>query len=240
MPRKKSELNALIGKGHYTYITDEKTAMIKLHSMLNKYPEYVRTKVITQLDELGTTPSKMIMFIEATERYNKNAQKAYNKAIRTSIKPAWNKVVEEQSDAWKRRMFTDKGTLSKEGEDAYNNFVKDRLADIVPTQEKSITLSKTQMEHISFEKTLLTRLSMGIASYTNKRTEQYFKNYEKAIREKRKNPEKFLELYNSLTFAQKIEFSYSAMGYIKAQYTAQDEEALYREMEEEINQIKGG
>ena len=239
MAKRKFEISPLIGKGHYTYIKDDVEALKQLNSLLSKYPESTRRKVLTQMDKLETTPQKMSLFVQATERYNKHMQKAYNSAVKSYVEPAWKSVVESQSDSWKKRIYTDKGTLSKEGKDVYNNFIKDRLADIVPTEEKSIILSKTQMDRINFEETLQIRLNMGISSYISKRTEQYFKNYETAIREKRKDPDKFLALFNSMTIEQKIQFSYTALGYIKAQYERADEEALYREMEEEINQIKG-
>ena len=238
MKNLKYELKQAIGKGHYKVALNEVEAMKSLNETLKKYPEKTCKKVIEQMDKLQTTPSKMLLFVEATERYNKNVTKKYNKAIKEVIKPAWRDVVDQQTDAWKSRVFTDKGTLSKEGEAIYKNFISDRLSQIIPLQEKSIVLSQTQLNKINFDKTLTTRLNMGISTYIDKRTEQYFENYISAIRKKRDNPQPFIDLFNSMTLEQKIAFSYTAMGYIEYQYKQRDEEKLYREMEEEVNRIK--
>ena len=238
MKNLKYEFRQALSKGHYNLVSDEVEALKKLNSILSKYPEQTRKKVIKQMDLVQTTPSKMLLFVEATERYNKNITKQYNKAIKNVIKPAWEDTVKQQSEMWKSRVFTDKGNLSKEGENIYKNFVSDRLSQIIPTQEKSIILSNTQIDKINFEKTLITRLNMGLSTYTSKISQQYFDNYVTAIRKKRSNPQPFIDLYNSMTVEQKIAFSYSAMGYIKYQYTQTDESKIYQEMEEEINNIK--
>ena len=239
-----AKISKLYDKGTYQKLP-ENEAQERVKNILSKYPVKTQRKVLNQREKLGTSYSDLHTFLIATERYNKNRQMRYKNVINKVVNPAWEKYVNRQSNAWQNEIYDDNGGMSRRGWDVYNRFVDDMLADIVPTKDKSFVLSDTQMKYISFDKTLFTRMEMGNPGYITKRQNQYFKNYEKALKTLHKDPNddnknRYVDKYNELTTAQKIEFSYQAQGYIQYQYTLKDTEEVFKEFSEAIDAIKAG
>lgn len=223
-------------KGKYKK-QSEARAKEMLEKKLSKYEARTRLKVQQQMTEMDISYGDMLLFVQATERYNKNRREQYKNAEQMIVKPQWEALVKGQSEAWKARMFDDSGKLTTEGKQEYERFKDDVLGDIVPRDDKSIILSKTQREYMSFEKTLEARLRAGTKDYISERTRQYIDNYKESIKKNRENAQKFLDKYDELTDEEKVKFSHTAQGYIRYQYVTKNEDMVFQEFAEAIDQI---
>lgn len=239
---KKSEalkgISNILATGEYKQPKSEISAAKDLNNLLTKYySKDTIKKVYSQMETYDITHTQMLLYVRATRKYNERQASAYNAVMKNVIEPEWKKTVERQTEQWRNKIFDDDGKLSEYGKDVYSQFKKDRISDLIPTNKKSILLSKTQLEQVGFLESLYVRMNMGTKQYIDKRTEQYFTNYESAIRKKKSNPDKWINEWNRLNKEQKIIFARESLGHIRYVYQSKDDSLSFQEFKDAIDSI---
>lgn len=216
-------VNKLYKKGYKKESNTIKTNE-KLMNKLSHYSKSTQREFLAQAEKAGLTASESLTFIRATERYNRNRQKAYDKYVKEYVNPAWERHVKEQDVAWKRRAFGDKGGLTKEGAKMYNRFLEDQISPIVALEDKSIIIGDWESTALSKERILDTRMRMGMGDYLNERKEQYIKNFESALKKTHEfNSQWYIDKFNGLTEEEKINFIREGGKIIEQTYISKDE-----------------
>lgn len=210
----------------------------KLMKKLSKYSVSTQREFLAQAEKVGFTASESLTFIRATERYNRNRQKTYDKYVKDYVNPAWEKYVDEQTNAWKRRAFGDKGGLTKEGKEMYGRFLDDQLSPVIALQDKSIIIGDWVSEGLSKENILETRMRMGMDDYLDIRTKQYIENYKQALKESHENTAQwYIDKFEGLTNKQKMDFIRNGGQIIQQTYIVKDETAYYEAFMEILDKV---
>lgn len=171
---------------------------------LEKYDKVTQKVFLEQIEKVGFTPSEALTYIRATERYNRNRQNAYKIAVEKYALPKWEAKMQELTPAQRARIFDDKGGLTQEGEQMKRRFIESKISSTTPMSDKSIIIGDWQATSQSKERIIETRMRAGMPNYIDEQTQRYIDNYLKALREKRENPEWYINKFNSLTNEQKL------------------------------------
>lgn len=205
---------------------------LKTHEVLMRklasYNKVTQRVFLEQIEKVGFTSSEAITYIRATERYNRNRQKAYNLAVQKYAIPKWEAKMKELTPAQRARIYDDKGGLTQEGEQMKRRFIESKIASTTPMADKSIIIGDWQATTQSKEVILETRMRLGMPGYIDEQTQRYIDNYLQALREKRENPQWYINKFNSLTHEQKLAFIREGGELIKDVYKYdKEQEASY-------------
>ena len=195
---------------------------------LSKYNKVTQKVFLEQIEKVGFTSSEALTYIRATERYNRNRQNAYELAVKKYAMPKWEAKLQELTPAQRARIFDDKGGLTQEGEQMKRRFIESKISSTTPMSDKSIIIGDWQATSQSKERILETRMRIGMPNYIDEQTQRYIDNYLNALREKRENPEWYINKFNSLTNEQKLAFIREGGELIKDVYKYdKEQEASY-------------
>lgn len=223
----RQSISSLYAKGYKKEPNTIKTHEALLRK-LAKYNKVTQKVFLEQIDKVGFTSSEALTYIRATERYNRNRQKVYNLAVEKYAIPKWEAKMQELTPAQRARIFDDKGGLTQEGEQMRRRFIESKISSTTPMSDKSIIIGDWQATSQSKERILETRMRIGMPNYIDEQTQRYIDNYLKALREKRENPEWYINKFNSLTNEQKLAFVREGGEIIKDTYKYdKEQEANY-------------
>lgn len=195
---------------------------------LAKYNKITQKVFLEQIEKVGFTSSEALTYIRATERYNRNRRKAYELAVKKYAMPKWVAKMQELTPAQRARIFNDKGGLTQEGKQMQRRFIEAMVSSTTPMSDKSIIIGDWQATSQSKERILETRMRIGMPNYIDEQPQRYINNYLIALREKRENPEWYINKFNSLTNDQKLTFIREGGELIKDIYKYdKEQEASY-------------
>lgn len=193
----------------------KKTAAQRLSEKISRYPKLTQKEVYSRMEEFEITPNKMLKYINATEKYNKNLEIARRK---------YEKIFTQQfqkMNAGNTKYFSPtKGgniRITTAGKTARGLYVSNAMEEVAPSQNKGIVPGKTMIENLGFNKILESRQSVGSmkgSAYFDWRNDIYFKNWIKAAREKLLNPEPIITEYEKLSSEEKLAFMATEEGKI--------------------------
>lgn len=199
----------------------EENNILKLYNEeLKKLQPSVRKKFENQVDEIEMDIDTAYNYLVSTRKYNENSKKFRTKIEKKLTYEFKNKYIKNQSNYVKSR-FTYEGTdkLTEEGKQALKRYIENKSGDIIPTEKKDILFTENQIKSGSYKKIVENRLKMGEDDYIDKRTEQYFENYRKALKNtKGEDAEEYIKLYDQLSTNEKISFMGTSHGMIKDLY----------------------
>ncbi len=217
----------------------KKTAAQRLSEKISRYPKLTQSEIYSRMEQGSITPNKMLKYINATEKYNKNLESARAK---------YEKMFTEQfkkSNMRNTKYFipTKSGSprITSAGKTARNLFVQNAMEEVAPSQNKSVVPGKTTLEKYGIDELLRNRqhtASMKGTEYFDWRNDIYFQNWKSAVRKAYEDPELIIQEYDKLSTDEKLAFMATPAGKITYQYSNEEVDAKIEEIFDELVSIR--